>query len=237
MLEIKDNRLQELLELQKKINYYYKDIKLLNRALTHSSYANEHKKYKVKYNERLEFLGDSVLSIVISDYIFNTYPHYPEGELTKLRAIVVCENSLATISKRIEIGQYLLLGKGEEATGGRERLSILADLFEALLGSIYLDGGLESAKKFILDNFKDIINKAATGRLFLDYKTQLQELIQRNSKSKLEYRVIKEEGPDHNKVFHVEVKDNQNVLGKGSGKSKKEAEQNAAKIALEGVES
>lgn len=228
-------RNEELSRIQSKTNYKFNKLELLNRALTHSSYANEHKKNSIKYNERLEFLGDSVLGIVISDYLFNQYPQFPEGELTKFRAIIVCENSLANVSRKINLGMYLLLGKGEEATGGRERASILADAFEALIGAIYLDGGINCAKQFILTNLKLTINNAISGRLFTDFKTELQEYLQKSNDSKIEYKVFKEEGPDHNKTFYVHVEYTNKILGKGIGKSKKEAEQNAAKAALEKV--
>lgn len=229
---INNKKLSELKKLQENIQYHFEDIKLLKRALTHSSFANEHKESGLRYNERLEFLGDSVLGVTISYYLFNGYPTYPEGELTKLRALIVCEPSLATVSKEINLGEYLFLGKGEQATGGRSRVSILADALEALIGAIYLDGGFENAKKFILKNLQSIIQDSVEGKLFLDYKTQLQEIIQKNNKSKIEYKVIKEEGPDHNKIFYVEVKNENIILGMGSGKSKKEAEQNAASAAL-----
>lgn len=234
MLVNNDERLKILNELQEKIEYKFKDMKLLYWALTHSSYANEHKKQKITYNERLEFLGDSVLGLVVSEYIFVKYPRYPEGDLTKLRATVVCEPSLSYLAKNINLGKYLMLGKGEEATGGRERVSILADAFEALIGAIYLDGGIENAKVFVLKYLSPIIENAVNGvELFIDYKTHLQELLQKTTKSKIEYAVILEEGPDHNKIFHTEVTLDGEVLGKGIGRSKKEAEQNAAKSALD----
>jgi len=226
----------QLQELQSEIGYNFNNINLLNRALTHSSYANEHKKLNMTFNERLEFLGDSVLSVIVSDFIFTKYIEYPEGELTKLRATVVCEPSLAFVAKKLKLGRYLLLGKGEEATGGRDRVSILADALEALIGSIYLDGKLKSAKTFILKYLSEIIENAVQGGdLFIDYKTQLQETLQKTTKSKIEYRVIKEEGPDHNKIFHMEVMVDEDILGNGIGKSKKESEQNAAKTALDKI--
>lgn len=229
---INNDRISSLKTFEKKIKYFFNDSELLNRALTHSSFANEHKLKNIKYNERLEFLGDSVLGLVISDYLFEKYPKYPEGELTKLRAIIVCEPSLALVSKKNKLGKYLLLGNGEEATGGRNRNSILADAFEALIGAIYLDGGIDFAKKFILTNLNLIIEDATHGRLFTDYKTELQEFLQKNENSRIEYKVIDEEGPDHNKIFYIQVSASDIVLGQGSGKSKKEAEQNAAKQAL-----
>ncbi|WP_427338587.1 ribonuclease III [Caloranaerobacter sp. DY30410] len=231
-MSLDNERMKLLDELQNKIGYRFHNINLLNRALTHSSYANEHRRLKIKYNERLEFLGDSVLSLVVSDYIFEKYPKFPEGELTKLRAVIVCETSLSTVAKKLNLGKYLLLGKGEEATGGRERISILADTLEALIGSIYLDGGLGEARKFILNVLKNIIEDAVEGKILIDYKTQLQEIIQKSSKSGVCYNVMNEYGPDHNKIFQVKVSLNNQVLGEGVGRSKKDAEQCAAKNAL-----
>lgn len=232
-MNIKKDRLELLEKMQRQIEYKFKDINLLNWALTHSSYANEYKKHKVIYNERLEFLGDSILGLIVSEYIYGEYPKYPEGELTKLRATVVCEPSLSFLAKNIELGKYLLLGKGEEATGGRERVSILADAFEALIGAIYLDGEMVNAKTFVLYHLKPVIEDAINGiELFIDYKTQLQEILQKNNKGKITYQVVKEEGPDHNKLFHTEVYIKETTLGRGVGKSKKDAEQDAAKSAL-----
>lgn len=231
-MSLDNERMKLLDELQNKIGYRFQNINLLNRALTHSSYANEHRKLKIKYNERLEFLGDSVLSLAVSDYIFEKYPKFPEGELTKLRAVIVCETSLATVAKNLNLGKYLLLGKGEEATGGRTRVSILADALEALIGSVYLDGGLERAREFILKIMKNIIEDAVEGKILIDYKTQLQEVIQKNNKASVCYNVIKEYGPDHNKTFQVKVSLGNEVLGEGLGHSKKDAEQCAAKNAL-----
>ncbi len=223
---------QSLKQFAQKLGYTFHNISLLNESLTHSSYANENKKKNIRYNERLEFLGDAVLSVIISDYLYNRLKRTPEGELTKIRASIVCEASLAQCSIILNVGKYLLLGKGEETTGGRDRVSILADAFEAIIGAIYLDGGLEEAKKFVLNNLESTIEAAIHGKIFQDYKTQLQEIIQGDNCQKIVYEIINEEGPDHSKVFHVQVKIGNKVLGKGSGKSKKEAEQNAAKIAL-----
>ncbi len=223
---------ENMASLQKRIDYKFEDINILGEALTHSSYANECKKEKVKYNERLEFLGDSVLGLVVSKYIFIRYGNLPEGELTKVRANVVCEQSLAIQARRIELGKYLLLGKGEELTGGRQRDSILADALEALIGAIYIDGGIEKAQNFILACFLDSIKLASRGALFRDYKTQLQEILQSKSLEKITYRVIHEYGPDHDKVFDVEVLIGNKVIGRGRGKSKKEAEQRAAREAI-----
>ena len=212
------------------IGYKFKNREYILEALTHSSYSNENKSFK--YNERMEFLGDSVLGIVISDYIFEKEKGVPEGELTRLRANIVCEESLGSVAKDINLGAHLLLGKGEEATGGRERKSILADAFEAVIASIYLDGGIEPASEFILLNLKNIIKDSIDGKIFRDYKTQLQEELQRNGAKNIWYKIIDEIGPDHNKTFVMEVGANETALGKGIGKSKKEAEQNAAKAAL-----
>lgn len=230
-----DNKRMELInDIETKIGYRFDDKKHLNWALTHSSYANEYKKQKIIYNERLEFLGDSILGLVVSEYIYRVYPKYPEGELTKLRATVVCEPSLSYLATNLKLGKYLLLGKGEEATGGRDRVSILADAFEALIGAIYLDGGMEYAEKFVLEHLKPVIEDAVNGmELFIDYKTQLQEILQKKNKDSIRYKVVKEDGPDHDKIFHTEVYAKNNVLGVGTGRSKKDAEQNAAKVALE----
>lgn len=230
-----NNQKPELLEeLQGKIDYHFHDEKFLNWALTHSSYANEYKKQKIVYNERLEFLGDSILGLIVSEYIYTVYPNYPEGELTKLRATVVCEPTLSYLASNINLGRYMLLGKGEDATGGRNRVSILADAFEALIGAIYLDGNMESAKSFVLEHLKPVIEDAVNGiELFIDYKTQLQEVLQKKNKGNITYKVIKEEGPDHNKVFHTKVYAKETELGVGVGRSKKYAEQDAAKLALE----
>ena len=219
-------------ELEKLIDYNFKNKKLLQQALTHSSYANEHRGSNIKHNERLEFLGDAVLSIVVADYIYANCPDLPEGELTKLRASLVCEKSLHIFAQQIHLGDYLLLGKGEENTGGRERPSILADAFEAVIAAIYLDGGMEPAKEFILRFVVPEINNQSN-KPFKDYKTTLQEIVQKNPGEKIDYILVSESGPDHNKHFVFEVHLNSNVIGKGGGRSKKEAEQNAAREALE----
>ena len=218
-------------KLEEEINYKFKDVRLLLHALSHSSYANE-KRHNGGSNERLEFLGDSVLSIIVSEYLFNTFKGNPEGDLTRLRAALVCEKSLHKFAKEIHLGDYLLLGKGEENTGGRERPSILADAFEALLAAVYLDGGMEAAKNHVMRFMpKDIGNGKKL--IFSDFKTVLQEIVQKNPEEKVEYVLIGEEGPDHNKIFIVEVCLNGQVIVKGRGRSKKDAEQLAAKEALE----
>lgn len=219
-------------ELQNKIGYTFKNKDLLTEALTHSSYANEHKSQHIKYNERLEFLGDAVLSIVVSDYIFKNCPELPEGELTKLRASLVCEKSLYDFAKTIDLGKYLILSKGERNNGGADRPSILSDAFEALIAAIYIDGGFTPASKHIL-NFVIPAIKNSKKKKINDYKTTLQEIIQKNPGEQLEYVLVNESGPDHNKHFVVEVHLNSNVIGKGGGRSKKEAEQQAAREALE----
>lgn len=226
-------RIKSLSKFEEEIGYTFIDITLLNKALTHSSYANEHKTTSITYNERLEFLGDSVLSLIVSDYIYKKYSDFPEGDLTKLRAAVVCEPSLAYISKNLKLGDYLLLGKGEEATGGRERTSILADALEALIGAIYLDRGFECSGKFVIEILENEIIKASKeGDLFTDYKTKLQETLQKTSKSKIEYKTEKEEGPDHEKIFFMSAIVESKICGRGWGRNKKEAEQMAAKEAL-----
>lgn len=216
--------------LEEKLGYKFKNIDLLKNALTHSSYANEVRS-GFSSNERLEFLGDSVLSIVVSDYIYKHYPNMPEGELTKLRASLVCEKSLCTFSRELNLGDYLMLGKGEEKGGGRERDSILADAFEAVLAAIYLDGGMEPARRHVMNLVLRELQHT-DDEVFKDYKTALQEIIQRNPEETVSYILTGESGPDHDKEFTVEVRLNSNVIGKGTGKNKKRAEQMAAKEAL-----
>lgn len=220
------------MELEERIGYHFKNKTLLTTALTHSSYANERKSQHIKYNERLEFLGDAVLSIVVSDYIFKHCPDLPEGELTKLRASLVCEKTLFEFARQIELGSYLLLSKGERNNGGGERPSIVSDAFEALIAAIYIDGGIEPAAEHIL-NFVIPAIKNSKKKSVKDYKTTLQEIVQKNPGERLEYVLTSESGPDHNKHFVFEVHLNSNVIGKGGGRSKKEAEQQAAREALE----
>lgn len=223
--------MENIRKFEEIIGYTFKDKKLITNALSHSSYANE-KKLPEGSNERLEFLGDSVLSIVVSEYLYKNLGHIAEGELTKLRASLVCEKSLYVFAQQINLGEFMLLGKGEENTGGRERPSILADAFEAVIAAIYLDGGFEPARKHILRFIpKDI--QESKKPVFNDFKTILQEIVQKNPEEKVEYVLVGEEGPDHNKRFVVEVCLNSNVIGRGKGRSKKEAEQLAAKEALE----
>lgn len=216
-------------ELEQRIGYTFKDITLLETALTHSSYANE-KHISRECNERLEFLGDSILGVITAEYFYHNLNNLPEGEMTKRRAACACEDSLFSFAKEIELGKYIFLGKGEENTGGRNRASMLADAFEAVIAAIYLDGGLESARNFVLDFVKKAADKPAS---FRDCKTELQEIIQKNPDEHLTYILVGESGPDHNKRFEVEVRLNSNVIGCGIGRSKKLAEQQAAKQALE----
>ena len=212
-------------ELEKRIEYTFLDEELLHTALTHTSYANE-VKMTGNHNERLEFLGDSVLSVIVSDHLFKTHQKQQEGKLTKTRAALVNEKALFAYAKKISLGNYLYLGKGEDQNGGRERPSICADAFEALIAAIYIDGGYNAAKAFVLPFVEHELTNLD------DYKTQLQEVIQQNPGEKLRYFTVKETGPDHDKNFEVEVHLNSNVIGKGTGHSKKEAEQEAAKEAL-----
>ena len=213
--------------------YQFHDTGLLTTAMTHSSYANEHRDQHIQNNERLEFLGDSILGLVSADYVFHRYPNVPEGQLTKMRAAVVCEQTLYEVAKELGLDHLLLLGRGEENGGGRKRPSILADSVEALIGAIYLDGGLESARTFILSFLPAKVDLAEQGGAFRDYKTTLQEIVQKNRQETLCYRLSGESGPDHDKRFTVQVLLNRNIFAEGTGRSKKEAEQMAAKAALE----
>ena len=222
----------ELKDLQLKIGYTFNDEKLLKHALAHSSFANEHRHEIPGSNERLEFLGDSVLGLITASFLYHHYTHLPEGNLTKMRAQLVCESSLFKFAQQIDLGSYLLLGHGEERSGSRNRPSIVSDAFEALLAAIFLDGGMESARNFALpfltEGAKDFEGKLTV----YDYKTTLQEIAQQNPGELIHYELIQSTGPDHAKTFEVHCYLNSNVLGKGIGKSKKEAEQNAAKEAL-----
>ena len=216
-------------QLETIIGYTFKNPSLLETALTHTSYANE-SRVPVHHNERLEFLGDSVLSIVVADYLFHAWKDRPEGELTRARASLVCEEALFQFAKEIDLGSYLRLGKGEERGGGRNRPSVVSDAFEALIAGIYLDGGLEAARRFVLPFVEeDLAHEAAP---FVDYKTRLQEIIQKNPEERVEYVLVSAEGPDHDKKFVVEVHLNSNVIGRGVSRSKKGAEQAAAHEAL-----
>ncbi len=223
---------ENIINFEKAIGIEFNNKLLLQRALTHKSFPNENKILALKDNERLEFLGDSVLSLSVSTYIFKKFSNFPEGELAKMRAVVVSAPILAEAAKNINLGDYLFLGKGEEMTGGRERDSILADAMEAIFGALYLDQGFTAVGDFILSLLKEDIINVAKGNHIQDYKTMLQEVIQQDGNIRPEYEVIDEEGPDHNKTFIVAVKIEDNSLGSGQGSSKKEAEQEAAKFAL-----
>ena len=220
---------RKLKELEKKINYEFQNFSLLEQAMMHSSYTNEHRLEKYKCNERLEFLGDAVLELISSEFLFRQSPKVPEGELTKTRASMVCEPSLAMCAKEIDLGSYLLLGKGEEVTGGRLRDSVTSDALEALIGAIYLDGGFTNAKEFI---HRFVLTDQEDKRLFYDSKTILQEMVQAEKLGEIKYRLIGEEGPDHNKSFTVEFMIHGKSYGKGKGRTKKAAEQQAAYKAI-----
>jgi len=217
-------------ELEAKLGYSFQNRQLLEHALTHSSYANEHKGEGLTSNERLEFLGDSVLGMVVADHLYRTHPDMPEGELTRTRATLVCEGSLYEVARRLNLGGCLRLGKGEDAGGGRSRPSILADAVESVLAAVYLDGGIDQARRLIRALILDREVEKAVDR---DYKTALQELVQRESGHVLAYRAVGERGPDHAKTFIMEVELNGKCVGTGEGHTKKEAEQMAAKAALE----
>jgi len=233
-------RIKRLRQLERELGLSFQQLDLLNRVLTHTSYTNENRKNGLEHNERLEFLGDAVLELVVSDYLYRKYPQALEGELTRLRAAVVCEGVLARKAKELKLGDYLLVGRGEAMSGGRERPSILADVFEAIVGAVYLDQGLNSAQQFILAQLTAEIEMAQINRCFCyhDYKTALQEYVQKHHHgATLAYTVVGEQGPDHAKLFSIEVKLDDLVLGEGSGKSKKEAEQVAAAQALKYLQS
>lgn len=220
--------------LETKLGYQFQNPKLLDHALTHSSYANEHHLGSISSNERLEFLGDSVLGMIVADHLYRTFPDLPEGDLTRIRANLVCEGSLVLVAKEWNLGRYLKLGKGENACGGRSRPSILADAVEAVLAAVFLDGGLahdrDIIQRFLLDRMEQV-NRASR-----DHKTYLQELVQRKSGQVLSYELIGESGPDHNKTFQMQVLLNGQPIGQGTGHSKKEAEQAAANAAIERLE-
>lgn len=220
--------------LETKLGYQFQNPKLLDHALTHSSYANEHHLGSISSNERLEFLGDSVLGMIVADHLYRTFPDLPEGDLTRIRANLVCEGSLVLVAKEWDLGRYLKLGKGENACGGRSRPSILADAVEAVLAAVFLDGGLahdrDIIQRFLLDRMEQV-NRASR-----DHKTYLQELVQRKSGQVLSYELIGESGPDHNKTFQMQVLLNGQPIGQGTGHSKKEAEQAAANTAIERLE-
>ena len=217
-------------ELEKSIKYTFKNKNLLRNALTHTSYAYEH---NTQSNEKLEFLGDSILEFISSEYLYNKYPNLKEGEMTKVRATVVCEKSLHKVAVLHNFSDFLYLGKSEKMTGGNKRPAILADSIEAVIAAIYIDGGIEPARKFIVENLKEEIEIATKNVGQKDYKTVLQEELQKNGDVKIEYQIINEKGPDHNKTFEAQVSLNGKILAKGKGKSKKEAEMQAAKKAIQ----
>ncbi|GAW91070.1 ribonuclease III [Calderihabitans maritimus] len=232
---MKGDRKKQLAELQQKLGVSFKNWELLNRALTHPTYAFEHRELKLEHNQRLEFLGDAVLGMIMAEYLYLNYPHKPEGELTKMRAAVVCEPTLARKAAELGLGSYLLLGRGEELSGGRERASILADVFEAVIGALYLDKGVEDTRNFVLAYLAEEVKHIEDGG-YGDYKTALQELVQKNFDDNVSYVILEETGPDHDKRFVAGVKFQERLLAKGSGRSKKEAEQKAAAVALEKIE-
>ena len=220
-----------LKDLEEAIGYRFQNISLLQQAVAHSSYANERWHDSLMSNERLEFLGDSILGMLVADYLYRTFPNRPEGELTRMRADMVCEKSLAVVASQLDLGKHLLLGKGEEQGGGRHRESILADAVESVIAACYLDGGMEAAKNFV-EKFVLVyvpLNRPNN----MDYKTVLQEKVQQKKNQTLSYVLVGESGPDHDKHFQVELRLNEQVVGVGNGSSKKRAEQDAARVALE----
>ena len=231
-MDFSETRMEQLNSLQDRIKFKFSDIKLLNKALTHRSYANENSE-TLKHNERLEFLGDSVLDILVSDYLVHEYSEFAEGTLSKIRAAVVNETCLAKLAKSIKLGNYLLLGRGEDLSGGREKASILADTFEALAGAVFCDGRFDAASSIFLPLLIEEITKTAQSWSFRDFKSDLQEYTQNKLVCIPSYKVIREIGPDHAKKFEVVVMIKNAVEGKGLGRSKKEAEQAAAKMAME----
>lgn len=222
--------MRPLSDIEQRIAHTFANIQLLEHALTHKSYANENR--LPFHNERMEFLGDSILNLVVSDHLMKTCPEASEGDLSKHRAVIVSEPSLASIARTIGLGSYLMLGKGEEQTGGRDKDSLLADCLEALIASVYLDAGIKKAEAFVLHFFNDIIGKICSSNSTPDFKTKLQERCQERIRQLPEYRVVSETGPDHQKEFAVEILVQGTVYGRGAGRSKKEAEQRAAEEAL-----
>lgn len=218
--------------LEKKFGMTFKNEALIKQAFTHSSYVNEHQSERLSDNERLEFLGDAVLELAVSDYLFKKYPDMAEGEMTKLRALIVCEEALHKYARILKLSQYILLGKGEERAGGRTRRALLADVFEAFLGALYLDQGMDLCQKFLKDNIFPYIEDDAFSDV-MDYKTQLQEIIQQDKTNYLSYRIVNQKGPSHQREFFAEVSVNDDIKKRGQGKSKKIAEQQAAKAMIE----
>lgn len=224
----------KLKEMEASLGVTFANLSYLRVALTHSSFANQYK--DSEYNERLEFLGDSVLQLSITEYLYKNYKEKSEGELTKIRSLIVCENSLYEVAKGVSIGAYIRMSRGEELTGGRNRVSIQADAIEAVIAAIYLDKGFEYAREFILNKFHDIIDKAINNKIILDFKTKLQEYLQQNGEVNITYELVKFEGPPHRRKFYTRVLINGDVKGEGEGFSKKEAEQKSAKRALINLE-
>ncbi|SFD67541.1 ribonuclease-3 [Paenibacillus catalpae] len=222
-------------ELQTRLQLRFKQLKLLKQAFTHTSYVNEHKHGTIEHNERLEFLGDAVLQLLVSEYLFTAYPNRPEGELTRMRASVVCEPSLAQFAERLELGAHIQLGRGEEQLGGRQRPALLADLFEAFVGAIFLDAGIERTRVFLETHMFPYIESNDYGLLVKDFKSKLQERAQHKGLGSVEYRIMEERGPAHDREFVVEVCIGEIPYGNGSGRTKKEAEQRAAAVAWQSL--
>ncbi|WLR43562.1 ribonuclease III [Bacillus carboniphilus] len=230
-----NRKIEKFKDLQKVIGIRFKQEKLLYQAFTHSSYVNEHRRKPYEDNERLEFLGDAVLELTISHFLYKKYPLMSEGELTKLRASIVCEPSLMEFAQSLNFGQLVLLGKGEEMTGGRNRPALLADVFEAFIGALYLDQGLDEVRTFLEKFIFPKIDDGAFSHV-MDYKSQLQEIIQRDFKGLIEYKIVQEKGPSHSREFISTVSINDKIFGTGNGRSKKEAEQRAAQEALKALQ-
>mgnify|MGYP001298709328 CR=1 FL=1 len=222
-------------ELQTRLQLRFKQLKLLKQAFTHTSYVNEHKHGTIEHNERLEFLGDAVLQLLVSEYLFTAYPNRPEGELTRMRASVVCEPSLAQFAERLELGAHIQLGRGEEQLGGRQRPALLADLFEAFVGAIFLDAGIERTRVFLETHMFPYIESNDYGLLVKDFKSKLQERAQHKGLGSVEYRIMEERGPAHDREFVVEVCIGEIPYGNGNGRTKKEAEQRAAAVAWQSL--
>lgn len=230
--ERREKRLAEVRKFAEDNNIPVQNIQLLNTALTHTSYANEHKDEVIHDNERLEFLGDAVLDLVVGEYLFLRFPTWPEGELTRAKASAVCKPACAECAAKFRIGEYMRLGKGEEMSGGRTRISILGDAFEAVIGAIYLDNDYKVASRFILGHLKKFLDIIDSGQYDHDYKSDLQEIVQRHGEIDIRYIVVKDEGPDHDKTIWMDIAINGKVFGRGIGKNKKEAAQHAAKEAI-----
>ncbi|MFD1952707.1 ribonuclease III [Paenibacillus thailandensis] len=225
----------DFVQLQKRLDIWFGKPKLLKQAFTHTSYVNEHKRGGIEHNERLEFLGDAVLQLLVSEFLFTAYPSRPEGELTRMRASIVCEPSLAKFAERLNLGAYVLLGRGEEQLGGRQRPSLLADLFESFVGALYLDAGIERTRAFLQEHMFPHIDSNDTGLLLKDFKSKLQEKAQHGNLGPIEYRIAEERGPAHDREFVVEVYVGEKCCGTGIGRTKKEAEQRAASEAWRAI--